>query len=92
MGEMDRKKAMTQAEADLEQRLQGKRWRVIFNLSYDAPPEEYFFWDKDKEIAFQMFNYFKETKDDPDYPKMYSSIELQVCVDHLSRTVEKIQF
>lgn len=43
-------------------------------------------------MDFQMFNYFKKTKDDPDYPGMYSSIELQICVDHLSTTVERIQF
>lgn len=79
-------------EAALEERLNKKRWRVLFNLSYDSPPEEYYFWDKDKELAFQMFNYFRESRNDPDYPKMYASIELQVCVDKISRTVEKIEF
>lgn len=79
-------------EAALEERLNKKRWRVLFNLSYASPPEEYYFWDKDKELAFQMFNYFRESRNDPDYPKMYTSIELQVCVDKISRTVEKIEF
>lgn len=89
---MERMPKNTNTETSLEKRLEAKRWRVVFNLSYDSPPEEYYFWDKDKELAFQMFNYFKKTKADPDYPGMYSSIELQICVDHLSTTVERIQF
>lgn len=32
--------------------------------------------DKDKPLAFQQFSYFLETRNDPDYPKMYKKINL----------------
>lgn len=69
-----------------------KRWKVIFYPTYDAPPEVYQYWNKDKRLALYQFNYFFDTRDDPDYPRMYSRIELIVEIGKISRVIDKICF
>ena len=54
--------------------------------------EEYYYWPKDKEMAERHFQMFKDTRDDPDYPKMYRKIEFGVVCGEISHVVDKILF
>lgn len=77
---------------DAKQRIENKQWEVTFYPAYDAPPERYVYLDKDKPLAFQQFSYFLETRNDPDYPKMYKKINLSVIVGNLSCIIDEILF
>lgn len=75
-----------------QKRIDDKQWLVIFYPAWDSEPEVYTYWNKGKDLALKHFNQFFDTKDDPDYPKMYKKIELRVVVDHLSYVVDEIKF
>ncbi len=77
---------------DAKQQINDKQWEVAFYPAYDAPPERYVYLDKDKQLAFQQFKFFQDTKDDPDYPQMYKKIDLSVIVGNLSCIIDEILF